>query len=69
VPGLDGGDTEGDQDVALARAGRYPRLRLLIVAFSQVMLLLRLMRRRYVVAGSPVQPRRVSSRRSCRFSP
>jgi hypothetical protein len=25
VPGLDGGDTEGDQDVALARAGRYLR--------------------------------------------
>ena len=58
--------TPGNREL---RPDGYPRLRLLIVVFSQVMLLLRLMRRRYVVAGSPVQPRRVSSRRSCRFSP
>jgi hypothetical protein len=43
VPGRDGGGAEGDQQVALARAGRYPRFRLVIAAFLQVISLLRLM--------------------------
>jgi hypothetical protein len=43
VPGRDGGGAEGDQQVALARADRYPRFRLVIAAFLQVISLLRLM--------------------------
>ena len=43
VPGLDGGDAEGDQDVALARAGRYPQVELLGSMFSEVRSLLRSM--------------------------
>ena len=32
VPGLDGGDAEGDQDVALARAGRPDQAQVLLGA-------------------------------------
>jgi hypothetical protein len=38
-----GGDAERDEQVALAGAGRYPRFRLVIAAFLQVISLLRLM--------------------------
>jgi hypothetical protein len=40
VPGVDGGGAEGDQDMALARAGRYPRFQLVRVMFLQVISLL-----------------------------
>jgi hypothetical protein len=43
VPGRDGGGAECDEQVALARAGGYPRFRLVIAAFLQVISLLRLM--------------------------
>ena len=43
VPGRDGGGAEGDQQVALARARRYPRFRLVTAAFLQVISMLRLM--------------------------
>src|SRR6202044_1271649 len=69
VPGLHGGDAERDQQVAFPGAGRYQRFRLVIAAFMQVISMLRLMERGYVTASWPFQPRRVSSRRSCRFSP
>src|SRR6266568_906399 len=57
------------------RPGRFPQVfqlstvRLVRAMFSQVISLLRLMRRYFVVEGCRFGPRRVSSRRSSRFSP
>ncbi len=48
APGLAG----ADGGVGLAGPGRYPRFKLVIAAFLQVMVLLLLMRRGYVAAGA-----------------
>jgi hypothetical protein len=43
VPGLHGSGAEGDEQVAFAGAGRYPRFRLVVAAFLLVISMLRLM--------------------------
>jgi len=60
---------EARANAALLGPACYQRFRLVIAAFLQVISMLRLMERGYVAASWPFQPRRVSSRRSCRFSP